>query len=127
MLKGGGTENEFSEPDLEKAENYYRREEGLNSYSHPKAQLTVVDNMAEEVDGGSRDYGDFSDHASRWTRRANTTGWGPILNISSRSKKPYNTIFFMLSTFLNESQMKLYMTLFLRVSASKKKSVPRQL
>lgn len=83
MLKVGGTENEFSEPDLEKAENYYGREEGLNSYSHPKAQSTVVDNMAEEVDGGSSDDGDFSDHASRWTRRANTTGWGPILDISS--------------------------------------------
>ena len=75
---GGGTENEISDPGLEKAENCYRREEGLNSYSHPKAQSTVVDNMAEEVDGGSRDHGDLSDHASRRTRRANTTGWAPF-------------------------------------------------
>lgn len=55
-------------------------EDGPNSYT-PKAQLIGVDNMAEEVEGGSREYGDFPDHALRCTSRSNTIVWDPTLNI----------------------------------------------
>lgn len=36
MLKGGGTENEFSEPDSEKAENYHRSGRWTEFLQSPK-------------------------------------------------------------------------------------------
>lgn len=52
-------------------------EDGLNSYSHPKAWLIAVDNTAEEVEGGSKDHEDDSDDALRCISRSNTIAWGP--------------------------------------------------
>lgn len=61
-------------------------EDGLHSYSHPKLQLALVGNMAEEADSGSKEHRSFSDRDSRCRRRSNTAGCGPILDMHPASK-----------------------------------------
>lgn len=38
--------------------------------------MAVVDNMAEDVEGGSKGHGDASDHGSICTNRSNAIGQG---------------------------------------------------